>query len=135
MLHLVRARRSVSAVLLCFALIGCEPDACAGWLPTPEARMACCADEASCPMHKSGAGGTARTITQAEADSCCLDSESGDPAPSQPVVTLAVTLGLAAGPIASLVAESDARAFDPRAPLPTPATHVPRHVLLSVFLV
>src|SRR5689334_22054788 len=51
---------------------------CAGWLPSPESRMACCADGVECPMHKGDSlhSGSNRVLTQTQADSCCASSES-----------------------------------------------------------
>src|SRR5262245_62287515 len=47
---LVRRLAAMAAVLtLCVGNLA----ECAGWQPTPEARMECCANGTKCPMHKS----------------------------------------------------------------------------------
>src|SRR5436309_3910490 len=46
---------------------------CAGWQATPEARMACCMDGTTCPMHKSDhrEHSSTHSVSQTQADSCC----------------------------------------------------------------
>jgi hypothetical protein len=127
-------RRS-SALLAILAIWGGNPAVCAGWLPTPEARMACCAEEHGCPMHDSESRGSG-TLTQAQADSCCASSErdtSRESIPtfvammSAPVQGAAILL---AASIPTVVLRERWRII---APVPTAPT--PKHVLLSVFLV
>ncbi len=48
----VRLVQRLAALALTFGLMAGNAAICAGWMPTPEARMACCADGAECPMHK-----------------------------------------------------------------------------------
>ena len=124
-------------MLVTLALVVGHAGVCAGWMPTPEARMACCSDHEPCPMHKSeqGDGAATRLITQAEADRCCAASEPDDAAPSQSSVNFSDVLDVASSPAPSLLPEPQHRALCSRAPAPIPKAHVPRHVLLSVFLV
>lgn len=110
--------------------------ACAGWEPSPDARMACCADEDTCPMHRAQAhhSTSKRNVSQAEADNCCASSERHETAPAGTAFVLQGVLAIAPNPIAeispSFGAITDARRF--LAPLPrSPA---PIHLLLSVFL-
>ena len=110
---------------------------CAGWQPTPEARMACCVKGAGCPMHasESGGSGAARTITQAQADRCCAGSTDRAPASSgSPVFTL---VSVAALPFAtdSIVSTAAPALEEWRALVPHPVSPVPRHLLLTVLLV
>jgi hypothetical protein len=128
--------RGLSAIFLTLALGVGQAGVCAGWMPTPEARMACCSKHGPCPMHKSDSddGSAARVITQAEADRCCAASEPDDSAPSSSS-GFPVALGLEPHPVPSLLPEPQPRALCSRAPAPIPKAHVPRHVLLSVFLV
>jgi hypothetical protein len=128
--------RRIAAALLIVALPSGASGLCAGWVPTPEARMACCMDESNCPMHKSGLADPVTTgISQAEADSCCAMSEGGDSAPSTsgfvPVVTLSPVVGPPFEPPSSVRPPFDVRFGH----APLPGTHVPKHVLLSVFLI
>jgi hypothetical protein len=110
---------------------------CAGWLATPEARMACCADGQTCPMHKSDADDTAsaRVISQAEADSCCAASEKDSSAPSPSTFVLNVSLAIVPSPVHMVVAATAVQPDAWRTLTPLPTTHVPKHLLLSVFLV
>jgi hypothetical protein len=109
---------------------------CAGWKPTPEARLACCARDGMCPMRAHGAATAAshHTITQASADSCCAAADRDGATPSSAYVL--------AGPVATPTAALPAFDLGPhwRAPLrafesPPPARAVARHLLLSVILI
>jgi hypothetical protein len=111
---------------------------CAGWQATAEARMACCTSGGACPMKKSAArrAPSNAVVSQASADSCCAASEeSGAPAPSPAFVPI-VSLGPVVSPIAVLAP----RPPSPRreawhAVAPLPGSQVPKHLLLSVFLI
>ena len=100
--------------------------------------MACCAEGKECPMHKGeskGIGGTT-IITQAQADSCCAASEGERSSKSDSSSVTAISIAvLGAGvvlpvPVPALVL-SDAW----RATAPIPIAAIPKHLLLSVFLV
>ena len=136
---MLRLVQRLAALALTFALVAGNAAAiCAGWLPTPEARMACCADGAECPMHKGDSQGSAsqRVLTQAQADSCCAASERESSDQSNPAFATAITVAvLGAGIVlpASVPALVLTDAWRTSAPIPV--APVPRHVLLSVFLV
>jgi hypothetical protein len=129
-------RRSAAALVV-LALAAGGPAVCAGWMPTPEARMACCSDERPCPMHtsESDQDGSTRLVTQAEADRCCATSEQDDSVPSSSNISLAVSLALAPSPVAVLLPDGAVRADAWRTPVPILVTRVPKHLLLSVFLI
>jgi hypothetical protein len=128
--------RPLSAVLLALALVAGQAGVCAGWMPTPEARMACCSEDGPCPMHKSESeDGPTRVVTQAEADRCCAASEHEDSTPSQSNAGFFLTLAVALSPIPGLLPAPEAHADIWRASVPIPTGHVPKHLLLSVFLV
>jgi hypothetical protein len=129
--------RRLTAFLAVLALCaGNVPAVCAGWQATPEARMACCMSDASCPMHKSEShgSGSVRT-TQAQADNCCAAAstrtESPTAAASFTLLNVSVLPAVApfvvpgAGP-----ARQEWRAF-----VPLPVSPVPKHLLHSVLLV
>jgi hypothetical protein len=107
---------------------------CAGWQPTPDARRQCCTDGA-CPQHRHEDSAARMQLTQSAADDCCAASEGHKSSPSTaafaPTITLAVLQSL------PLVILSPAPIRPPSAPweTPSPPTHVPTHLLLSVFLV
>jgi len=129
--------RRVLAFALALTLLGANGALCAGWAATPEARMACCAD-ADCPMHRGSreASQSAHALTQAEADACCAKSESRQADTSSPtaVVALAAPVldaGLVLPP--SLPARISVDAW--RRDAARVVSPVPRHILLSVFLV
>jgi hypothetical protein len=127
----------LSAVLLCLGFVAGNAAVCAGWLPTPQARMACCAD-ADCPMHKGGSDESVaqRVLTQDEADACCAASERKQSDTPHPTLTVSI-----AGPVLVtgivLPAPVPARVlYDGwRTEAPSLIPPVPRHLLLSVFLV
>ena len=110
---------------------------CAGWAPTPEARMACCADS-TCPMHKGDSQSSAseRVISQVQADTCCASAEHKNSNESSPTFVAAISSAVLGTGIA-LPATVPALVLSDgwRTVAPIPTTHVPKHVLLSVFLV
>ena len=128
--------RRLAAVLCVFALTPSVWVECAGWQATPEARRCCCEQSANCPSHKNDQD-SRRAVTQAAADSCCAASESESDESSPSSTPFAVSISVA-------VLQSASPAF---APLPVNtsfhapelvalrASPVPKHLLLSVFLV
>jgi hypothetical protein len=126
----------LSAVLLTLALAAGQAGVCAGWMSSPEARMACCADDGPCPKDNSEPeDGSTRVLTQAEADRCCAASDRDDSAPSPSSVAFFVALGIVLSPVPVLTPDPQAHAELWRASVPIPTPHVPKHLLLSVFLV
>ena len=110
---------------------------CAGWQATPEARMACCSDSDVCPMHGSPepGSGSGSLVTQAQADSCCAASDANDSTPSAGAFSLSLSATLVTSPLATLAPVTAPAPLDAwRAHVPRPGAHVPKHVLLSVFL-
>ena len=100
--------------------------------------MSCCSETGDCPMHKEDGhrpGGTS-PVTQAQADSCCASSESQHSNQSSPTSIVAIPsavlgVGVVVPQRAPALVLSDAW----RIATPVPRTPVPKHVLLSVFLV
>jgi hypothetical protein len=124
----------MSALLLTLALASSNLALCAGWMPTAEARMACCSEDGDCPMHKAGEHGGAQAVSQAEADRCCAASETDESAPTASTFNLSISLA----PVQTVVqlVEPPLVPFEAlRTVAPLPRTSVPTHVLLSVFLV
>jgi hypothetical protein len=124
-------------VLLALALTAGQAGVCAGWKPTAEARMACCSEDAPCRMHKSESqsDGSKRIVSQAEADRCCAAAQQDDSTRSTSNLAFAVTLAVVISPVPVLIHAPDAHANIWRTSVPIPAANVPKHLLLSVFLV
>jgi hypothetical protein len=98
--------------------------------------MACCTDNALCGMHESESdAGATRVVSQAEADRCCAASEQDDSAPSQTSFGQSITPPLVLTSVSVLLPQRQAHADIWRASVPLPTAHVPKHLLLSVFLV
>jgi hypothetical protein len=127
----------LSSVALTFVLLAGNVAVCGGWAATPEARMACCADEANCPMHKGGGSSSSeRVISQAQADACCAVSERQQSNQSTPTfVTVISSAVLGVGVVVPMPAPALVLSDGWRTIAPIPIAPVPRHVLLSVFLV
>jgi len=133
-----RLVRRFAALALTLGLMTGNGAICAGWMPTPEARMACCADDAECPMHKGDShhSGAERVPTQAQADSCCASSEGKTPGQSTATFAAAITLAvLGAGTVRPANTPALVLSDGWRTSAPLPVAPVPRHLLLSVFLV
>lgn len=128
----------ISAVALSLALLAGNLAVCAAWTATPDARMACCTDEDTCPMHRgeSHQSGEKRALSQAQADACCAASEEQPSHPSSPSLVTVISSAVLDGsvvipaPVPAPVVRDAWRAL-----APAPVTPVHRHVLLSVFLV
>jgi hypothetical protein len=134
----VRFVQRLAALALTFALMAGNAAVCAGWMPTPEARMACCADGGECPMHKgdSHRSGSARVLTQAQADSCCAAAEGQNSNRSNPSFVPAITVAvLGVGVVLPANVPALVLSDAWRTSAPIPVAPVPKHVLLSVFLV
>jgi hypothetical protein len=78
----------------------------------------------------------ANLLTQAQADSCCASSERGHSNPSSPTAVVAVSSAVL-GPGVVVPVTSPALVLSDawRAVSPVPIAPVPKHILLSVFLV
>ena len=134
----VRLVQRLAALALTVGLVAGNAAICAGWMPTAEARMACCADGGECPMHKgnSHGSGSGRVLTQRQADNCCASAEGQRSNQSNPSFVTAITaavLGVGVILPANVPALVLSDAWRTSAPLPI--APVPKHVLLSVFLV
>ncbi len=111
---------------------------CAAVTPTPEARMACCTDSDTCPMHDSGArsSGSHHQPSQSQADQCCVASERDTPNQSMPMTVLGpATPVLGTSVLLPLHIPALVRTDAWRTATPLLVTPVPRHLLLAVFLV
>lgn len=126
-----------AAITIILVLVGGYLAECQGWLSTAEARMACCADEQECPMHKAGqhSSGPNHGISQSDADRCCATSDRGESTPTSvnsnavesPALIPTTSSGVVASPATPLHHSIDRVADHP--------TNRSRHVVLSVFLI
>jgi len=129
------SRRRIAVVLMTVGLMAGAWRPCAGWKPTPEARMSCCMRKADCAKHKSAGGSGHAPHRQSDADACCAASERPDASPSLLTVVVPPTFVPLAGPFAE-PPSVPARWFDSRRPPPLVAERrLPRHLLLSVFVI
>jgi hypothetical protein len=109
---------------------------CAGWQATSEARMACCVEGMACSMHTSEDESTGtRTVSQAEADSCCAAGEPDDASPTAPSLAAMTAMASNAAPILLPPPPPISRAVSLNDPAPARDHGVSRHLLLSVFII
>jgi hypothetical protein len=109
---------------------------CAGWQGTAEARMECCAQEEQCPMHKGTDGSMShRSVTQEQADTCCALSERVPSTPSSSSQIAPVTFAVVSTPPSVLLPDLALLVNQWESFIPIAVSPVPRHLLLSVFLV
>jgi hypothetical protein len=130
--------RRVSSVALTLLLLAGNIGVCAGWAPTPEARMACCSEGGDCPMHHGDGhhSQAANPVTQTQADSCCASSERNHSNQSSPTfVVLVSSAVLGPGVVLSVTPPPLVLSDAWRTVSPIPSGQIPKHVLLSVFLV
>ena len=131
--RVVSIRGRAFALLLTVALAAGNVGVCAGWTASATARMACCADDAGCPMEASVAHAH-RTMSQAQADACCAVSERQTTNSTRTVAVGSALIGLrAAFSLSQSLPAPGLRKAWIVPPLCGPS--VPRHVLHSVFLV
>jgi len=130
--------RRVLAASLGMMLMAGPIALCAAVSPTSEARMACCTGNDKCPMHDGAAPNSTshHQPSQSQADQCCVASERETPHQSMPM-----SVGVLPTPVldASVLLPPDVPALVRtdawRTTTPLRVTHVPRHLLLAVFLV
>ena len=128
--------RQLAAIATVLTLCVGNLAVCAGWQATPEARMECCKNGSSCPMHKSDAHSSRSTqsITQAQADTCCAASSTRTESPTA-VSSFAVVNAAAPAIVPSVVPIAVHALEGWRALVPLPVSPVPKHLLFSVLLV
>ena len=133
---LTRLSRFV-AITIVLVLVGGHLAECQGWLATPEARMACCANEQECPMHKAGqhSSGSNHRTSQSDADRCCATSDRGESMPTSVKASVAGGLALIPVTLAGVLPRAETRFDNPTEQASGPPTSRSRHVLLSVFLI
>src|SRR3954469_2742442 len=101
--------RRITAFVAALALCAGNVVVCAGWQPTPEARMACCMGGTTCPMHKSDHHEHSSTalVSQTQADSCCAAAaQRRDSAAA--ASTFAASGSIALVPVAAFTGPTDA---------------------------
>lgn len=133
---LIRSRH-VATLLMALVLTTGDIALCAGWMATPEARMACCSEGGACAMHTPGAhhASSAAAVSQAEADRCCAASEPDDAAPTTSIFVSTASLAVDQSALPFVLPAAAPRFVSWRGTAPPIASRLPRHLLLSVFLV
>lgn len=129
--------RRLAALGAVLALLVGNIGVCAGWQPTPEARMACCMSDTNCPMHKAEAHDhvAQSDVSQTQADSCCAASSQGRES-SSALATSVSSLGSPLVPtILFSVPTPIRRPHEWRVLAPLPLSSIRKHLLLSVLLV
>jgi hypothetical protein len=135
--YVVSVKRRLVAIATVLTLCVGNLAVCAGWQATAEARLACCQDESTCPMHESDSHHSAvkHSVTQTQADDCCAGSERSDSATTTSTFALSAVVTFTAA-ILPVVADSNTPALqDWRAFVRLPVPPIPRHLRLSVLLV
>jgi len=125
--------KRVASILCVLTLAQSAVALCAGWQATPEARLNCCQDGA-CPMHRHDEATPAASVTQSAADDCCALSSSPEGRPSAVIFASTITLAVLRSLPPSVVTLAPAPLLF-SLDAPSPPAHVPKHLLLSVFLV
>lgn len=125
----------VAAIVLALATASGHLALCEGWKASPASRMACCAEGVQCPMrHRPAEGARHRAApSQADADACCAASENDQTSPASAYALPALVPAIPIGPALTFETPSPVRL--PIAGESPPRQPVPRHLLLSVFLV
>ncbi len=134
MLTVTRRLAAIAAVL---TLSVGNISVCAGWQSTPEARMACCTNGTSCPMHNSEPRrcGSTHVISQAQADSCCAAASNRTQASTADAAFVLSNASALPASADAVVAVAVPALQQWRARVPLPVSPVPKHLLLSVLLV
>ena len=99
--------------------------------------MACCSGSGACPMHKSDPPDSerSRVITQAQADTCCASSNRDSNQSSGTFVGSITLAVLGAATVLPSVAPPLVRSSAWRTAVPISTAPIPKHILLSVYLV
>jgi 3'-phosphoadenosine 5'-phosphosulfate (PAPS) 3'-phosphatase len=130
--------RRAAAFVVALALCAGNVAVCAGWQATPEARLACCMDGATCPMHKSDhhEHSSRHVVSQAQADSCCAAAAQRRDS-SAAGSTFVASGAIALVPVAAMISTPTTASPEQggRALVPLPVSSTPKHLLLSVLLV
>jgi hypothetical protein len=85
-------------------------------------------------MHKDDVDST-RVVTQAEADSCCAASDSDESSPSSTPFALSITFAVLQPGLLVVAPQLATHSFQTLELVGLRASPVPKHLLLSVFLV
>jgi hypothetical protein len=129
--------RRLAALAAILAIAVGNAAVCAGWEAAPEARMACCAADAACPMHQpeSHHHGLTRGVGQTQADSCCAASGRNESASATSVFVLSDTITAAPVPHPAVLTAIAPSARRWRALVPLLHSPLPQYVRPSILLV
>jgi hypothetical protein len=127
--------RRIAVVVLTVGLVAGAWRPCAGWKPTREARMSCCVRNAACSKHKAADGGGHAAHRQSDADACCAISERQDSSQPSLTIVLPPTFVALVGVFAAPPSVPARRVDSGRPPPILASRELPRHLLLSVFVI
>jgi hypothetical protein len=127
--------RVVSAIVALVLTAG-GVSLCAGWEATADARMACCTKRSACAMRRGTADSKATRVTQAQADACCATADRPESTPSSTAIVVHPPLVSVAALVVALASTTTLEPEWGSATSPPGfRIGVPRHLLLSVFLI
>ena len=126
--------RRVASVVCVLAFAQSALAQCAGWQATPEARRQCC-QNGLCPLHHHEHSASPLQLTQAAADDCCAQSQRHESSLSGTVFALTMALPVLQSLPPVVLSLAPAAPLSAPWETPSPPAHVPKHLLLSVFLV
>ena len=126
--------RRLAAVVCVLAFAQSAWAQCAGWQTTPDARRQCC-QNGLCPLHHREKSSSGEHVTQAAADDCCAQSQRHESNPSGTVFASTMTLAVLQSLPPAVLSLAAVAPLSPPWETPSPPTHVPKHLLLSVLLV
>lgn len=131
-MRLLLRRVAASALILIVSVggLGC----CAAWAASADAEMGRRADGDACPMHQAPNPDDTTTALQAT-ESCCPPVARADATPAVAPFAPMTVLAPAVGPASFVVPSTGHPRQAQQAPAFVPGSPVPKHLLLSVFLI
>jgi hypothetical protein len=133
----VLSLRRLAALAAILAISVGNAAVCAGWEAAPEARMACCAADAACPMHQpeSHHHGSMQGGSQTQADRCCAASGRNESATATSLFVLSDTITVAPVPQPILLTGISSSSRRWRALVPLFRLPLPDYLRPSILLV
>jgi hypothetical protein len=125
--------KRVASIVCVFTFAQGAAGLCAGWQTTLEARMPCQDD--TCPLHRHEHGASRARVTEAAADDCCALSPAPESIQSATAFASTITRSVLQSLPPVVLSFEGTPLLSAPWETPSPPTHVPKHLLLSVQLV